>query len=75
MKKGRIVYAGEAPRGELTYRIKSDSFGRIQEISIQTPSIMNIEACVHFMIPGNASIADVTATYISSDPCIACTER
>ena len=75
MKKGSIVYAGEAPRGELSYRIKADSYGRIQEIYIQTPSIMNIEACVHYMIPGSDSIADVSATYISSDPCIACTER
>jgi len=75
MKKGSIVYSGEAPRGELSYRIKSDSYGRIQEIYIQTPSIMNIEACVHHMIPGSDSIADVTATYISADPCISCTER
>jgi len=75
MKKGSVVYAGEAPRGELTYRIKADSYGRIQEIYIQTPSIMNIEACVHYMIPGAASIGDVSATYISADPCIACTER
>lgn len=75
MKKGSIVYAGEAPRGELTYHIKADSFGRIQEIYIQTPSIMNIEACVHYMIPESYSIADVSATYISADPCIACTER
>jgi energy-converting hydrogenase A subunit O len=75
MKKGSITYAGEAPRGELTYRIRADSYGRIQEISIQTPSIMNIEACVHYMIPGSGSIADVSSTYISSDPCIACTER
>ncbi len=75
MKKGTVEYAGEAPRGELKYRIKADSYGRIQEIFIQTPSIMNIEACVHYMIPCCASIADVSATYISSDPCVACTER
>ena len=73
--KGHTTHQGEAPRGELTYRIKSDSHGRIQEISIQTPSIMNIEACARCMIPGVTSIADVTSAYISSDPCIACTER
>ncbi|HPP78785.1 MAG TPA: hypothetical protein PLA23_11245, partial [Methanospirillum sp.] len=61
--------------GELTYRVKSDTHGRVQEISIQTPSIMNIEACARYMIPGVTSVADVTAAYISSDPCIACTER
>jgi energy-converting hydrogenase A subunit O len=45
------------------------------EISIQTPSIMNIEACMHAMIPGSTSLADVTSIFVSADPCIACTER
>ncbi len=74
-KAGEIRYSGEAPRGELTYFIKSDEFGRIVEIQIQTPSIMNIEACCHEMIIGSDSIADVTSTFISADPCVACTER
>jgi energy-converting hydrogenase A subunit O len=74
-KAGEIRYSGEAPRGELTYFIKSDEFGRIVEIQIQTPSIMNIEACCHVMIIGADSIADVTSTFVSADPCIACTER
>lgn len=74
-KAGEIRYSGEAPRGELTYFIRSDEFGRIVEIQIQTPSIMNIEACCHEMIIGSDSIADVTATFVSADPCIACTER
>jgi energy-converting hydrogenase A subunit O len=73
--RGQTTHKGEAPRGELTYRIKSDTHGRVQEISIQTPSIMNIEACARYMIPGVTSVADVTSAYISSDPCIACTER
>lgn len=73
--KGKAVHQAEAPRGELTYRVKADTHGRIQEISIQTPSAMNIEACARYMIPGVTSVADVTAAYISSDPCIACTER
>ena len=74
-KAGEIRYSGEAPRGELTYFIKSDEYGRIIDIQIQTPSIMNIEACCHDMIIGVDSIADVTATFVSADPCIACTER
>jgi energy-converting hydrogenase A subunit O len=74
-KAGKTRYSGEAPRGELTYFIKTDEFGRIIEIQIQTPSIMNIEACCHEMIIGVDSIADVTATFVSADPCIACTER
>jgi energy-converting hydrogenase A subunit O len=74
-KAGEIRYSGEAPRGELTYFIKSDEYGRIVDIQIQTPSIMNIEACCHDMIIGVDSIADVTSTFVSADPCIACTER
>ena len=74
-RAGETRYSGEAPRGELTYFIKSDEFGRIVEIQIQTPSIMNIEACCHEMIIGADSIADVTSAFVSADPCIACTER
>jgi energy-converting hydrogenase A subunit O len=36
---------------------------------------MNIEACAHSMIKDVTSIADVTSTFISSDPCVACNER
>jgi energy-converting hydrogenase A subunit O len=74
-KAGETRYSGEAPRGELTYFIRSDEYGRIVDIQIQTPSIMNIEACCHEMIIGVDSIADVTSTFVSADPCIACTER
>jgi energy-converting hydrogenase A subunit O len=74
-KAGTLRYSGEAPRGELTYSITTDEYGRIAEIQIQTPSIMNIEACCHYMIIGVDSIADVTSTFVSADPCIACTER
>jgi energy-converting hydrogenase A subunit O len=72
---GTTRYSGEAPRGELTYSITTDEYGRIAEIQIQTPSIMNIEACCHEMIIGVDSVADVTSTFVSADPCIACTER
>jgi energy-converting hydrogenase A subunit O len=72
---GEIAYSGEAPRGELTYFLKTDSAGRVLEVSIQTPSIMNIEACCHYMLKGVASLADVPSTFVSADPCIACTER
>ncbi len=74
-KEGETRYSGEAPRGELTYFIRSDEYGRIADIQIQTPSIMNIEACCHEMIIGVDSVADVTSTFISADPCVACTER
>ncbi|WOF15950.1 hypothetical protein F1737_04165 [Methanoplanus sp. FWC-SCC4] len=72
---GETTWIGEAPRGELTYRVRTDEYGRIIDIAIQTPSIMNIEACGHYMLKGVDSAADVTATFISSDPCIACNER
>lgn len=72
---GEIAYSGEAPRGELTYFLKTDAAGRVIEVSIQTPSIMNIEACSHYMLKGLASLADVPSTFVSADPCIACTER
>lgn len=72
---GEIAYSGEAPRGELSYFIRTDAAGRVLDISIQTPSIMNIEACCHYMLTGAASLADVSSTFVSADPCIACTER
>jgi energy-converting hydrogenase A subunit O len=72
---GEVRYSGEAPRGELTYCIRTDEYGGVAEIQIQTPSIMNIEACCHSMIIGADSIADVTSAFVSADPCIACTER
>ncbi|TAJ44102.1 hydrogenase large subunit [Methanofollis fontis] len=72
---GEMRYSGEAPRGELTYFVKADRYGRVEEIAIQTPSIMNIDACSHYMLKRARSIADVTSSFISSDPCVACTER
>ena len=74
-KAGSASHSGEAPRGELVYTIKTDEYGRVLDIAIRTPSIMNIEACAHSMIINATSIADVTSTFISSDPCIACNER
>jgi energy-converting hydrogenase A subunit O len=74
-KAGETAYSGEAPRGELTYYIKTDEYGRVLDIAIRTPSIMNIEACAHSMIKDVTSLADVTSTFISSDPCVACNER
>jgi energy-converting hydrogenase A subunit O len=74
-KAGEIAYSGEAPRGELSYFLRTDDAGRVVDISIQTPSIMNIEACCHYLLVDVVSIADVTSTFVSVDPCIACTER
>ncbi|MDD1675499.1 MAG: nickel-dependent hydrogenase large subunit, partial [Methanomicrobiales archaeon] len=43
-RAGEITWKGEAPRGELAYDIRADEYGRITEIAIRTPSIMNIES-------------------------------
>ncbi|MDO8841845.1 nickel-dependent hydrogenase large subunit [Methanocalculus sp.] len=75
IKAGTVRYRGEAPRGELLYDLTTDEHGRILEIAIQTPSIMNIQVCAHAMLKNAQSAADITAIFISSDPCIACTER
>lgn len=56
---GEIAYSGEAPRGELSYFIKTDAAGRVLDIAIQTPSIMNIEACCHYMLKGVPSLANL----------------
>lgn len=64
----------EAPRGEVAYMIETNG-NLIKNISIRTPSIMNIDACVKYMFKDVATVADALATYASVDPCIACTER
>jgi len=74
-KGGETIHSGEAPRGQLTYYIRTDDSGRITDIAIETPSIVNIEVCTQKMIPGLESIADVASVFVSIDPCIACTER
>ncbi|MCK9314151.1 MAG: nickel-dependent hydrogenase large subunit [Methanocorpusculum sp.] len=75
MKAGRVKHTVEAPRGDLTYDIEIDSAGQVVFVSIQTPSIPNIEVASHAMMKNLASVADVTSTFISADPCIACAER
>jgi energy-converting hydrogenase A subunit O len=64
----------EAPRGEVAYMIETNG-NLIKNISIRTPSVMNIDACAKYMLKDVATVADAVATYASVDPCIACTER
>ncbi len=75
MNAGHIKHTIEAPRGDLTYDIEIDSAGQVVFVSIQTPSIPNIEVATHAMMKNLTSAADVTSTFISADPCIACAER
>jgi energy-converting hydrogenase A subunit O len=67
-------WRNEAPRGEVTYMIETNG-NLIKNVSIRTPSIMNIDACAKYMLKDVATVADAIATYASVDPCIACTER
>jgi len=67
-------WRNEAPRGEVTYTIETNG-NLIKNISIRTPSIMNIDACAKYMLKDVPTVSDAVATYTTSDPCIACTER
>ena len=67
-------WRNEAPRGEVTYMIETNG-NLIKNISIRTPSIMNIDVCAKYMLNDVATVADAVATYASVDPCVACTER
>lgn len=72
---GSIDYRYEAPRGEVAYMFKTAQYGIIKDITIRTPTIMNLDACVKHMFKDSPTIADAVAIYQSVDPCIACTER
>ncbi|MBM4241260.1 MAG: hypothetical protein FJ150_06340 [Euryarchaeota archaeon] len=73
--RGSVDYRYEAPRGELAYIFETAKHGIIKEITIRTPTIMNLEACVRYMFKDSPTIADAIAIYQTIDPCIACTER
>lgn len=71
---GYADWRNEAPRGEVAYMIETNG-NLIKNISIRTPSIMNIDACAKYMLKDVATVADAVSTYASVDPCVACTER
>ncbi|MDP1552178.1 MAG: nickel-dependent hydrogenase large subunit [Methanobacteriaceae archaeon] len=72
--KGYGEWRNEAPRGEVTYMIETNG-NLINNVSIRTPSIMNIDSCARYMLNDVATVSDAIATYASVDPCIACAER
>lgn len=74
IKSGYGEWRNEAPRGEVLYAIETNG-NIIKNITIRTPSIMNIDSCAKYMLKDVATIPDAIATYTSVDPCIACTER
>ncbi len=65
----------EAPRGKLSYMVKTDSEGKIDNIEIRTPTELNLKAFIDHMAEGTPTVPDAVATYVSIDPCIACMER
>ena len=67
-------WSNEAPRGEVRYMIETNG-NLMKNISIRTPSIMNIDSCARYMLKDVATVADAVSTYASADPCIACAER
>lgn len=75
LKAGEAEHKGEAPRGELTYFVETDENENIENITIRTPSIMNVQACVDYMLEGAPTVPDAVAIYESVDPCIGCLER
>ncbi|AEG17978.1 hydrogenase large subunit [Methanobacterium paludis] len=74
LKPGYADWRNEAPRGEVSYFMETNG-NLIKNVSIRTPSIMNIDACAKYMLDDVATVADAVATYTSCDPCIACAER
>jgi energy-converting hydrogenase A subunit O len=54
-------WRNEAPRGEVSYMIETNG-NLIQNVSIRTPSIMNIDACAKYMLHDVATVADAVAT-------------
>ncbi|RLG83560.1 MAG: NADH-quinone oxidoreductase subunit D [Thermoprotei archaeon] len=70
---GESFTRAEAPRGELTYYIKSDGKPNPYRVKIRTPSFNNIINS-GFVYLGH-TLADVPVILTSFDPCISCMER
>lgn len=71
--EGEGIGHAEAPRGEVFHYIRSDGTNRPYRHKIRAPSYMNVPSFKASCIGG--SIADVTITLASIDPCYSCTER
>lgn len=73
IRAGEVESRVEAPRGELTYRLRSDDRGFFEDVMIRTPTLVNAPA-LERMVVGH-ELADVPAIVVSIDPCIACADR
>ena len=70
---GEAIGRGEAPRGELTYYIRSNGTSIPERVRIRTPSFVNNAALPVMLVGG--TIADVPIVVGSIDPCYSCTDR
>ncbi len=71
--EGEAYTRVEAPRGELTYYVRSKGGDKPYRVKIRTPSYNNIINSAFSYI--GYSIADVPVILVSYDPCISCMER
>ncbi|ADG13945.1 hypothetical protein Metin_1295 [Methanocaldococcus infernus ME] len=74
IKAGEGEVRNEAHRGEVLYQMAITSGGIVKKINIRTPSVMNFES-YKYMIKTCPTVADAVATYVTTDPCVACAER
>jgi NADH-quinone oxidoreductase subunit D len=70
---GEAVGRAEAPRGETFHYVRSDGGNRPVRHKVRAPSFVNVPSFKASCI--GQSIADVTITLASVDPCYSCTER
>ena len=70
---GEALSCVEAPRGELFYYVKSNGTAYPERVKVRTPTFSNILSFAQIAKGGN--VADVPVSFISLDPCFACTDR
>ena len=70
---GEAVGHVEAPRGETFHYVRSNGSPYPERVKIRAPSYVNVPTFKASCIGG--SVADVTITLASVDPCYSCTER
>jgi Ni,Fe-hydrogenase III large subunit len=79
VKVPRVVVAGEAtnrveaPRGELSYYVRSNGTMNPDRVKVRTPTYANIPAFLKTAVGQN--LADCPVNFVSLDPCFSCTDR
>lgn len=70
---GHATSPVEAPRGENRYSIEIDERGRLQKLSIRTPTYLNLRVLRDILVEQNTK--DLEIILLSIDPCISCACR